>query len=279
MEADHASSAHTTPPDPVFVLLSKTLDVLVAPLSWSIALAALGLALRGRRPRLAAAAAALGLAVLVIFSLEPVADRLDARVEAGAPTTFRPGAPYDAMIVLTGMVDDAATRRSGELELTAAADRIVRAATLLRAGAARDVLLTGGSAFPEAGDVPEAERLRDLLVALGIEPGRIVVEGRSRNTRENAAESARVVAARGWRRLLLVTSAAHAPRALGCFRAVGLDPDLLAVDRRAGDGTSASWLPRSGALARSTAALREAAGRVVYRLRGWTAAAPAAPGR
>jgi uncharacterized SAM-binding protein YcdF (DUF218 family) len=262
----------------VFVLLSKTLDVLVAPLSWSIALAALGLALR-RRPRLASAAAALGLAVLVVFSLEPVADRLDAALEAGAPSTFRPGAPYDVVIVLTGMVDDAAARRSGELELTAAADRIVRAAMLLRAGAARDVLLTGGSPFPEAGDVPEAQRLRDLLVALGIDPGRITVEGLSRNTRENAVDSARIVAARGWRRLLVITSAAHAPRALGCFRAVGLDPDLLPVDRRAGDGARASWLPRSGALARSTAALRETAGRLVYRLRGWTAAAPTAPGR
>jgi uncharacterized SAM-binding protein YcdF (DUF218 family) len=97
-----------------------------------------------------------------------------------------------------------------------------------------------------------------------------VTEAGSRNTRENAVESARVAAARGWRRLLLVTSAQHVPRALGCFRAVGLEPDVLPVDREAGDAKGASWLPRAYALSRSSDVLRELAGRLVYRLAGYT---------
>ena len=98
-----------------------------------------------------------------------------------------------------------------------------------------------------------------------------MTEAHSRNTRENAIESARVAAARGWRTLLVVTSAAHMPRALGCFRAVGLEPDALPVDRRAGDGppSSRGWLPRAECLARSTLMLRELAGRVVYRALGY----------
>ena len=108
-------------------------------------------------------------------------------------------------------------------------------------------------------------RLAAKLVSWGVPPAQVVVEASSRNTRENAIECSRIAAAHGWRTLLVVTSAAHAPRALGCFRAVGLEPDLLPVDFRAGDGRNLGWLPRAVALQRSTAALRELAGRVVYR--------------
>jgi uncharacterized SAM-binding protein YcdF (DUF218 family) len=121
----------------------------------------------------------------------------------------------------------------------------------------------------EPGEPSEAERLASELRAWGIAPERIVVEDASRNTRESAVQSARVVTARGWKTLLLVTSAAHLQRAAGCFRAVGLAPDALPVDWRAGDGRRESWLPRAGALSMSTNALHELAGRAAYRIAGY----------
>lgn len=253
----------------MFVALSKVLDLLVAPLTWALALVLAGLVLRRRRPRLSVALPLLGIAALAAFSLEPVSRRLVGALEAGAPDTFRPAPPYDVVIVLAGMVDAPASRASGAVELTAAADRIVRAAALLRAGQAREVLLSGGLVSPVEGDRPEADQLRLVLLDEGIAAGRIVVEDRSRNTHESSVASARIVAERGWRRILLLTSAAHMPRALACFRAAGLAPDALPVDRRAGDGRGGSWLPRAGALAASTEALREWAGRIVYRAAGY----------
>jgi uncharacterized SAM-binding protein YcdF (DUF218 family) len=97
----------------------------------------------------------------------------------------------------------------------------------------------------------------------------VVLETASRNTHENAVESARIVAARGWRSLLLVTSAAHMERALGCFRKAGLAPDALPVDWR-GERDRDAWLPRAGSLKATEDALRELTGRVVYRLMGYT---------
>jgi uncharacterized SAM-binding protein YcdF (DUF218 family) len=252
----------------VFLVLSKLLDWLLAPLSWALLLLA-GAALARGRPRRAVALAASGAAVLVAFATEPVADRLDRLVEGGARSTFRPDVVYDAVIVLGGVVDGPATRASGEVELDRSVERLLRAWELLRAGRARAVLLSGGVVVPQPGDVPEGDLLAALLARWGIPPAQIVVEARSRNTRENAIESSRVAAARGWRTLLVVTSAAHMPRALGCFRAVGLEPDALPVDRRAGDGQGRAWLPRASSLARSTDALRELAGRLVYRLAGY----------
>jgi uncharacterized SAM-binding protein YcdF (DUF218 family) len=156
------------------------------------------------------------------------------------------------------------------VELDAHVDRLLRAWELVRAGKARAVLLSGGFIAPEPGDVPEADLLAGKLAQWGIPPAQIVVEAASRNTLENAVETARIASARGWRTLLVVTSAVHLPRAMGCYRAVGLEPDALPVDRRAGDGRVSSWLPRASALARSTDVLRELAGRIVYRLSGYS---------
>jgi uncharacterized SAM-binding protein YcdF (DUF218 family) len=206
----------------------------------------------------------------VAFSTDLVSDRLMGAVERGARSTWRPDVVYDAAIVLTGLVDSAASRATGEAEMNGEVDRVLRAFELYRTGRARFVLLSGGVVSPEPGDVAESDRLAAKLAQWGVPPDRIAVERSSRNTRENAIESSRLAAARGWRTLLVVTSAAHAPRAIGCFRAVGLDPDLLPVDRRAGDGRGRGWLPRAAALAKSTEALREVAGRVAYRVAGYT---------
>jgi uncharacterized SAM-binding protein YcdF (DUF218 family) len=224
-----------------------------------------------RRPRLARGLLALGLAAGVVLALQPVSVQLYALLERRATDTFRPDPPYDVVIVLGGIVSDAAWRPGDALELGPAADRLVRAEELLRAGQARDVLLSGGNVFPAPDQPPEAERLAAWLRDAGIAPERIVVEGRSRNTRENALESAAVVAGHPrWKRILLLTSAWHAPRALGCYRAAGLSPDLLTVDHRGRTPAHFTWGPRARALADSTDALRELAGGLVYRAAGYT---------
>jgi uncharacterized SAM-binding protein YcdF (DUF218 family) len=196
---------------------------------------------------------------------------LDRWAEAGAASTYRADVVYDAVVVLGGMVDLPAMHRSGEVELDDHADRVLKAYELVRAGRARNVLVSGGNANLRPGEAAEADVLAGELSRWGVPPSQIVVEGRSLNTRENAIESARLAAAHGWRTLLLVTSAAHMPRAVGCFRAVGLSPDTLPVDHRAvnGAGSALGWIPRALVLSRSTDVLRELAGRVVYRALGY----------
>jgi uncharacterized SAM-binding protein YcdF (DUF218 family) len=252
----------------VFVYLSKVLDWFLTPLSWALVLLALA-ALSRARPRRTAALISCAALVLVGFSLDPVANALNRAVERGARSTWRPEVVYDAVVVLGGVVDEGASRASGELELDDHVERILRGWELLRAGRARAVLLSGGLAAPRPGDVPEADRLAMKLAQWGVSPSQVVVEASSRNTRENAIESARIAAARGWHTLLVITSAAHMPRALGCFRAVGLEPDALPVDHRVHDARHGTLLPRARALAESSDALRELAGRAVYRAMGY----------
>lgn len=255
----------------MFIILSKTLDLFLGPLTWAVLFVVAGMFLR-RRARLALGLQLLGLAVLYVFSIEPVAGALIRSTEAGVRATYRPDVVYDAVIVLGGGLDPDATEISGRPEYNSAGDRILRGYELLREGRARNVLISGGSLDPRPEAIIEAEVLARQLQQWGIEPGRIFTEGKSRNTRENALQSQKIIEQQGWKTLLLVTSAAHLPRAYGCFAALGIRPDTFAADVRSPPGKRPpSWLPRAYHLSASSEALRELAGRWVYRWRGWVA--------
>jgi uncharacterized SAM-binding protein YcdF (DUF218 family) len=252
----------------VFLWLSKILDLLLlSPLSWTLSLLAAALLLRRRRG--ASWLLAAGIAVLVAFSLDPVSQALVLHAESTAPDTFRPDHTYDAVVVLGGFVDPAPSRRHGTVEFEDAVDRLLRGFELARAGKARYLLISGGTLWARPGDAGESELVGGKLRDWGIPADRIVLETRSLNTRENAVETARIARERDWRSLLVVTSAMHAPRALACFRAAGLSPDVLPVDWLGGDGRERRWLPRAEALRRSSLAIRELAGRLLYRWLGY----------
>ena len=86
------------------------------------------------------------------------------------------------------------------------------------------VIATGG--IIPGGDqrFPEAELMADGLVRLGVPRERILLETRSRNTREQAANSAEMLRKRETKRFVLITDSDHMRRALATFRRLGLDP-------------------------------------------------------
>jgi uncharacterized SAM-binding protein YcdF (DUF218 family) len=232
----------------VFYAASKLLAFAASPGTWCGALVVLGvLAALARRPRLAAATALLGVASFVAFSSPVVAEGLQHRVESLAPRTYRPGEPYDAIVILSG--DPSRLEAAGEA---------------VRTGRVANVLYSG-RVSPS-----RAQLIAREIRGWGVPDGRFVIEASSRNTRENATESARIAADRGWRRIAVVTNAVHVPRALGCFRAAGIEPDVLPVplppDAPSVRGT---WRPSAAALDRSAIVLHEVVGLAVYRVLGY----------
>lgn len=90
--------------------------------------------------------------------------------------------------------------------------------------------MSGAAIGPEYEHLGEGRMLAKQLALWGMDTSRVIEEDKARNTRENAVYAAEVVRARGFARVLIVTSAYHMPRSIECFNAVGLKVDALAVD-------------------------------------------------
>jgi uncharacterized SAM-binding protein YcdF (DUF218 family) len=254
----------------VFYVLSKTLDVVLTPLAWSILLITAGAfgAKSSSRGRWLSAG---GIFVLLFFSLEPVSNALYWRLENPPLRTAPAGASYDVVVLLGGLVDDRIQATYGQRAFNDNNERLLETFDLLRKGTARYAIVSGTSATANQTRITEAGALAEQLVAWGIDRDRVVIEDRARNTYENAVDSSAIVRERGWKNVLIVTSAFHMPRAYGCFRAVGLYVDTLPVDFRSyASPFSGEWIPRARYLEASTGAIREWSGRAIYRARGYS---------
>lgn len=176
-------------------------------------------------------------------------------------------APPGAIVVLAGGMahnerELPDVERPNELSLA----RLAHGAWLARASGL-PLLLSGGR--PPLRDLAEARVMaRTLERGFGLAPR--WVEERSRDTADNASESAKLLRAAGIRRIVLVTHAYHMRRAAAAFEAAGLQV-LRAPHGFAGDPRfegPASLVPGAGAIRGSWLALHEALGLLWYRLRG-----------
>jgi uncharacterized SAM-binding protein YcdF (DUF218 family) len=129
--------------------------------------------------------------------------------------------------------------------------------------------------------MPEAALVAEVLEELGVPWDAILVEGQSRNTRENALNTAAIWREKGFRRGLLVTSAYHMSRALATFRAAGVNVSPWPVDFRVHPPLVNSVfdvLPDATALELTTISVKEWLGLLVYRWRGWASVDATPPG-
>lgn len=249
-------------------LLAKLATNLLLPLPVSLGLAALAglLLLLGRR---AAAAGVLIASVLILWvsSTHAVSQALLRRLESEhPPVPMREIEPARAIVLLGGATAPGLPPRQGT-ELESAADRVLHAARLYRAGKAPLVISSGWAA-----GIPDADGMAELLIEWGVPDSAIVRERESRNTHDNCVESRRILRGYAAGPVLLVTSGSHMPRALDTCRSAGLDVRPAPTDFQATEdpGRGAwGWLPDAGDLQLTHQALKEIFGRRVYRWRGW----------
>ena len=260
------------------LLVDKILTLLAMPLGTAvgaglIALAALAL---GRR-RVAGGMLAFAIVWLWGWSTPFAANAVSQPLTGRYPFQRAEAMPAADAIVLLG------NARPYPMEpdypdLTESADRIWYAARLYQAGKAPLVIVSAGNVWGGPRGLSTAEATRTVLNAFGVPDEAVVIEKRSRNTRQNALFTAELAAVQGIERVLLTTSATHMPRAEAAFRRAGLDVIPAATDHTPiPPGYNLRWagpkvlwlLPTVSSLARSSRALKEHLGFLVYRLRGW----------
>jgi uncharacterized SAM-binding protein YcdF (DUF218 family) len=262
-----------------FVFLSKLLPPWLYPLGSACLLMLVALWLP-RKPRLQRGLLLTAVGVLWISST-PFASRwvLGSLESPYAKDTDPVALPKaDAIVVLGGGVRSRVPPRPW-VEVNEAGDRPLYAAYLYRLGKAPRLILSGGRLnFSASPDLPsEASDMQQMLEVLGVPRQAILLEGRSINTYENATNVRQILQQQGLKRILLVTSAWHMPRAIAIFRRLGLDaipaPTDFLIEQTNLQPTPASLildlLPEANHLAATTLGLKEHLGLWVYRLRGW----------
>jgi uncharacterized SAM-binding protein YcdF (DUF218 family) len=247
----------------LFFYLSKLIGFVVAPSNALVLLLLLGVAtLRwpfGRR------LVALSAVLFVLCGLSPLSNLMIAPLEQRFPRWDAGSGAPDGIIVLGGALDSAVFAATGEFALNESTERMTEAVALARAYPKARLVVSGGEGALVPSGASEADGARAFFARMGLPLERIEIEGRSRNTTENAVFTRELVKPRPGERWLVVTSAWHMPRAIGCFRAAGFPVEAYPVDfRTPGEGVLWPFFFASDGLRRFDMASREWIGLASY---------------
>ena len=247
-------------------ILSKILWGLVAPGSLLFLLLLGAFLWQRRRPALSRCLLGLALFSLAAVALLPVTQWLISPLEQRFPLPRMP-AKIDGIIVLGGAVDADPSGNAEQPTLNGAAGRLTSFVALARRYPDAQLIYSGGSGLLRNQQTREADLVKPMLQALGIDSSRVIYERESRNTWENALYSKKLANPQPGQTWLLVTSAWHMPRAVGCFRQVGWTVLPYPVNYL-GNGPSWANLMTIEELHSIGLAEKEWIGLLVYRLTG-----------
>lgn len=255
------------------LLLRQTL-ALFAPLGllWAalIVLAALLWRRRWRGFALAVGGLVLGITIIGGTSVPGMMLGALERPYAGVKAEDLPVA--DAVVLLGGGAQASRYEVAG-VHLSAAGDRLVMAAELLRLGKAPVLVLGGAWGKLDGRDAFESHLTKDLLTRWGVPAAAMLPLGASLDTHDEALKVRALAAERGWKRVLLVTSANHMRRAAATFRHLGIEVTPAPCNFLTSVGTGKvpffSGVPGSDGFTKVGFWLHEEIGWVEYWRRGW----------
>lgn len=222
-------------------ILNRILEAVFLPPLGPVLWIAVGLALTRIRPRLGTAVAWSGVAIALALMTPITVGALLAPLET-APV-FDPSRPDGAraIVILGGGMRRYAPDFGGETPNRLTLERVRYGARLAKA-TDLPVLVSGGVARFS----PSEAQVMQLALAQDFGITARWVEEQSRNTGENAQFSAAILKQEGIDHIVLVTHAAHMPRARAYFEAAGLKvtpaPTAFLAGPDYGDGFLA-WLP------------------------------------
>jgi uncharacterized SAM-binding protein YcdF (DUF218 family) len=256
----------------MFFILSKTVTLLMLPSNLLFLLCVVGAVLMATRFKRAGKRLAIAsLVLLAVAGFSPIGGVLAHTLESRFPPWDATRGPPDGIVVLGGTISPKLSRDYGEPVVGSDAGRVIAIAKLARAFPDARIVFSGGDASLFADEPSEADYLYPLLDSFGIARTRVDLESRARNTVENAVFTKDLVKPNPGERWLLVTSAQHMPRAIGCFRRIGFAVEAYPVNWHT--RLRGSLLPGTifgSGLKQLDSVTREWIGLIAYRLMGRT---------
>ena len=231
----------------LWLWIKAVLKALVLPPTGPLLVAALGVALMRRAPRLARGLAVAGIGGLLVLSMPAVADFLVGFVDTSVPFDPQSARSAKAVVILGGGIRYNAPEYGGDTLATLTLERVRYGARVARL-TGLPVLVSGGTVL--AGEPEAVLMAASLQQEFGV-PVRWV-EPLSRTTHENAVRSAAMLKREGIDRIVLVTHVFDTRRAIAEFEAQGLAVTSAPTGGRStSDGVILDYLPTMVGLTRS----------------------------
>lgn len=174
----------------------------------------------------------------------------------------------DAIVVLSGMIRPIESTHGLAYEWNDP-DRFFAGIELMKANKAPIIIFTGSHLPWEKGGKAEGEILAKYASEFGVEKNHIFITDHVQNTEDEAFAVKKLLNKLEIRKIILITSAFHMPRAKNIFENENIELQTYPVDSRIGasDFTFMELIPSASALAEFDFALREFIGRIYYALK------------
>ncbi len=195
----------------------------------------------------------LGFSFYFIFSITPVSDFLLSSLEEKyKPLSIEKIEEAEKVVLLLGGRESNVLRGSEVLRIWHLSENRMK------------IIISGTDPLIPTSE--EAHAVRNFFIYRGVDPEDIVIEGRSRNTRENVINVQKIVDNKPF---FLVTSAYHMERSLIEFERLGSKPIPAPTDfrrRRVPDYHLLDFIPNAQNLRNADLSFHEYMGLIYYRL-------------
>ncbi len=160
-------------------------------------------------------------------------------------------------------------KQTNQFNYARAYDRTGEALRFLKKNELDLVIFTGESTIHNENVLGETESFVELAKEFGVDPTKIIIESKARNTFQNAENIQNEIKKLNVERFYLITSASHIPRSIKVFNKLGMNPIPFPVGQGSGElNFSFRSIGLKQFIALATV-LHETVGMVYYKIRGY----------
>ncbi len=254
----------------MFFILSQILSFFTHPLIWIFLLIVVAVFVRNITKKRKIILAVLFL--FLFFTNNFITDEVMRWWEYPNTKTSELDSCYDIGLLLGGGMVNYETE-TNRLIFRNNPDRLFQTISLYKTKRIKSIFISSGAGNLVYRDMLEANLIRRYMIEIGIPDSVITVDSLSDNTRENALFTSKILYKnKEHKKILLITSATHMRRAVGCFKKVGLQFTPYVTDKYVGKRRyqlDYLLVPNVGCFVKWDKLIHEMIGYLTYKIMGY----------